>query len=55
MLRIEEAKKMIKNTNKTFAEIAELVGFNNFRNFNRTFKKIEGITPGQFRKLSQEQ
>ena len=55
MLRIEEAKNLIKNTNKTFAEIAESVGFNNFRNFNRTFKKIEGITPGQFRKLSQEQ
>lgn len=55
MLRIESAKELIKNTDNTLADIAESVGFNNFRNFNRTFKKIEGITPGQFRKLSQEQ
>ena len=55
MLRIESAKELIKNTDNTLADIAESVGFNNFRNFNRTFKKIEGITPGQFRKLSQEE
>lgn len=55
MLRIEAAKELIKNTDNTLADIAESVGFNNFRNFNRTFKKIEGITPGQYRKLFQEQ
>ena len=52
ILRIKAAKEMIRNTNRTFADIAESVGFNNFRNFNRTFKKIEGITPGQFKKMS---
>ena len=51
-LRIEAAKEMMIKSDKTFAEIAELVGFNNFRNFNRTFKKIEGITPSQFKKMS---
>lgn len=47
--RIKFAKKMIRNSNKKIAEIAELAGFNSSSYFNRIFKKTEGITPNQYR------
>lgn len=48
-LRIEKAKELLKETKLTVKEIGFRVGFNNIQTFMRTFKKYEGITPGQFR------
>lgn len=51
-LRIEKAKKLLKNTNKTIQEIAIEVGFNDSGYFTKRFKKYQGITPGLYRKIS---
>ena len=47
--RIEKAKKLLKNTQLTAKEIGFRVGFNSIQTFMRSFKKYEGITPGQYR------
>lgn len=48
-LRINEGKRLLRQTNMTIAEIALNLGYNNVQSFNRFFKKYEGITPGEFR------
>ncbi len=48
-LRVEKAKKYLLETNKNLEEIAEEVGYYNYRTLVSRFKKQEGITPTQFR------
>lgn len=47
--RIEKAKQLLKSTRLPVREIGFKVGFNTIQTFMRTFKKYEGITPGQYR------
>lgn len=49
-IRFHKACFFLENTNKSIAEVSELVGFNNIEHFNRLFKKIYQTTPGQYRK-----
>lgn len=53
LFRIGKAKELLKESSLTIREIADRVGFTTPNNFNRVFKKYEGITPGQFRKANQ--
>ena len=48
--RIKFAKKLIQQTSDKLADIAFQSGFNNVSYFNRQFKKLESITPNQYRK-----
>lgn len=50
-VRITEAKKLIRFTDKTMDEIAESVGINGAAYFSRLFKKVEGVSPSEFRKM----
>jgi transcriptional regulator GlxA family with amidase domain len=47
--RVRLAMEHLKSTNKTMLEIAGLSGFNSLANFNKSFKKIAGATPTEFR------
>ena len=49
-LRIEQAKKLLLETTDTVVEIARQVGYNNEQSLTRYFKKIEGSSPGEYRK-----
>ncbi|PRX48018.1 AraC family transcriptional regulator [Salegentibacter salegens] len=49
--RIKFAKKLIQKTGWKFSDIAYKSGFNNTSYFNRQFKRLEKITPNQYRKL----
>lgn len=49
-IRINKAKEYLKTTNKTIAEIFALTGFNNRNTFLRTFKKITGLSPSEYKK-----
>ena len=49
-IRINKAKEYLKTTNKTIAEILTLTGFNNRNTFLRTFKKITGLSPSEYKK-----
>ncbi|NLI59872.1 MAG: AraC family transcriptional regulator [Clostridiales bacterium] len=48
-LRITEAKNLLTNSDLCIKELALLVGYNNDQTFTRIFKKLEGVTPGEYR------
>ena len=48
-VRIEEAKRLIRETDDTLENIAHRVGYLNAKILSRTFKKREGILPSQYR------
>lgn len=51
-LRINKSKNIIiKNQNVNINEISKIVGFEDHSYFSRIFKKLEGITPTQFKKM----
>ena len=50
--RIEEAKKMLLATDMRISDIATKLTYQNSQNFIRLFRKIEGITPGEYRKIN---
>lgn len=49
-IRVEKAKELLAKTDKKTYQIAQAVGYENAKYFFRIFKKIEGITPEQYRK-----
>ncbi len=52
LLRIEEAKQLLTNSDKkemNIIEIAYTVGYNTKNTFNTAFRRIVGITPSEFR------
>jgi len=51
VIRITKAKEMLRDTTKSVQSIAAASGFLESSTFIRTFKKMEGITPGVYRSL----
>ena len=49
MLRIEEGKRLLKNTDYTVTDIAFMTGFEASGYFARVFKNHTGLTPKQYR------
>ena len=52
MLRIESAKKLLRETEKTILEIVLECGFGSECSFYRQFKEATGVSPLKFRKFS---
>lgn len=48
--RLQRARVLLRNTDKSVSEIAEEVGFGNYNYFSRIFKKYYNITPRDYRK-----
>jgi AraC-like DNA-binding protein/ligand-binding sensor protein len=53
--RIECSRKLLEATDLHIADIAEDVGFSDSAHFINTFKKYEGITPANYRRLFNSQ
>lgn len=51
MRRVMLAKKLLTETDATIQDITAKAGFTSSNTFIRVFKRYEGITPGQFRKI----
>lgn len=49
-VRIDEAQKMLRNTNIAIADIAHLVGFQSPSHFSKTFRELSNMTPSQYRR-----
>ncbi len=49
MYRINMAKQWLVNTDISVKDIATKLHYNNSQNFIRSFRKMEGITPGKYR------
>ncbi|BEP52658.1 MULTISPECIES: AraC family transcriptional regulator [Variovorax] len=48
-LRVARACRLLASTRQQVSSICYEVGFNNISNFNRHFRRIQGMTPGEFR------
>ncbi len=48
-LRVEKACHILETNDMAVKDIAQAVGFNSQQNFFRVFKKIKGVTPGQYK------
>ena len=50
-LRMEEAKRLLRESNIPAAEICRKVGYNDLKHFTHTFEKATGVKPATYRKL----
>lgn len=50
-VRITRAKQSLRFTEKPVEEIARECGMNDANYFSRIFKKVEGVTPGEYRRM----
>lgn len=48
--RMHQACDLLKNKNRSIADIAESVGYENAFNFSRAFKKVMGMSPREWKK-----
>lgn len=53
-LRIENARRYLRDTTISVADIGSMVGYETAEHFIRTFKKITGKTPREYRQSSQQ-
>jgi AraC-like DNA-binding protein len=49
-VRIEKAKNLLLNPNLRISEVAFGIGFQSLPHFNRTFRRIAGESPTEYRK-----
>ncbi len=52
LLKIEEAKRMLKQGTRTIADISDTLGFHEAKYFGTIFKKTTGMTPMDYRNYS---
>lgn len=48
--KIDYAKKLLKETDRTVADIAAELNYTNAQNFIRFFSRVVGVTPGKYRR-----
>jgi two-component system response regulator YesN len=48
---MERAKSLLKNSELKIYEIANIVGYQDDKYFRKVFKKVEGVTPNEYREL----
>lgn len=53
-LRVQEARKLLVQSNQSLADIGYSVGFYDQGHFSRRFQKVTGMTPGAYRKQFRE-
>lgn len=49
-LRLREARRLLRQTDQSLAEIAAAIGFTDVYYFNREFSRLAGIAPAAYRK-----
>lgn len=53
-IRVQSSKKLLLQTSASILDIAIQVGFSSQAYFGRTFKKLTGVTPSEFRKQNSQ-
>jgi AraC-like DNA-binding protein/mannose-6-phosphate isomerase-like protein (cupin superfamily) len=48
--RMTKAAQLLRESDLSIAEVAERVGYQSEASFNRAFKRLEGVTPGAYRR-----
>ncbi|HZG78831.1 MAG TPA: helix-turn-helix domain-containing protein [Paenibacillus sp.] len=52
-VRIEHAKRLLRETGESIHDIATTIGYTNYMTFNRVFKKVTATTPSEYRSRHQ--
>ncbi|WP_040951978.1 response regulator transcription factor [Gorillibacterium massiliense] len=52
--KLQKAKELLLKTNLPIAEIADRIGYQTVKYFNKLFKDNEGMSPGQYRSMRNE-
>ena len=53
MIRINEAKRLLAQTDEKVIEISQKVGYENEKHFMKTFKSVCGVSPSEYRRNMQ--
>jgi two-component system response regulator YesN len=51
-IRMRKAKILLRNPHLRISQVAEMVGYQDEKYFSKVFKKLEGITPNEYRKTA---
>ncbi|UZW66470.1 AraC family transcriptional regulator [Priestia flexa] len=51
-VRMSKAKSLLKNEQLKIYEVANMIGYQDDKYFRKVFKKLEGLTPNEYRQLS---
>lgn len=54
LARIKKSQHLLLHTQQTINEVSEAIGYNNTNYFSKMFKKLNGITPKEFRDTYRE-
>jgi AraC family transcriptional regulator of adaptative response / DNA-3-methyladenine glycosylase II len=49
-MRLEEATRLLEESNLSVTQIANLAGFGSIRSLNRAFRQANGLSPTEYRK-----
>jgi two-component system response regulator YesN len=49
-VRIDKAKELLANPNLKIVDISQAVGYQDEKYFSKVFKKLEGVSPNEYRK-----
>ena len=52
-IRLEEARRLLRETDLRINEIGRKVGFADDKNFLKVFKAAQGVTPNEYRRACQ--
>jgi transcriptional regulator GlxA family with amidase domain len=53
-VRMKKARTLVLETNASFVDIANDVGFNNASHFSRAFRRLYGVSPSKVRASAQQ-
>ena len=53
-LKMNEAKKLLCDTDMTVSAVADVLGYTSIHNFSRAFKNAMGISPAQYKKVASD-
>src|SRR4029079_7009081 len=49
--RVQQAARMLLDTDASLKQVADACGFSNPNHFNRVFRRFQHISPGAYRKI----
>lgn len=52
-IRINEAKRLLEETDEKILDISSLIGYENEKHFTKLFRSVTGVTPSEYRKNAQ--
>lgn len=55
LTRIKEAQRLLRESEWSITEISAATGFDNFSHFGKTFKKLAGVSPRQYRNMNHKE